>query len=124
MTNRIRKSLFGAIAAVAVAGALTVYAQGPGGHHGPWGAKHDPSEMLSKRLGLTDAQKAQVQPILDSSKAQLKAIHDEARTKAQAVMADTTAKITPFLTPEQQEDLRAMKRQHDRMQAERAQGGK
>ena len=124
MTNRFRKFLVGTIAAAAVAGGITVYAQGPGGpgkHHGPWGGKHDPTEMFSQRLGLTDAQKAQVQPILDATKAQLKAIHDEARTKAQAVMADVTTKITPFLTPTQLEDLRSMKRQHDRMQAEHEQ---
>ena len=126
MTHRFRKFLFGTFAAVAIAGAITVYAQGPGGHgmhHGP-GGKHDPAEMFTKRLGLTDAQKAQVQPILDASKVQLKAIHDEARTKAQAVMADVTTKITPFLTPTQLEDLRSMKRQHERMQAEREQNSK
>ena len=124
MTNRFRKFLFGTIAAMAVAGAITVYAQGPGGHHGPWGGKHDPADMFASRLGLTDAQKAQVQPILDASKVQLKAIHDEARTKAQAVMADATTKITPFLTPTQLEDLRSMKRQHERMQTEREQNSK
>ena len=127
MTNRFRKFLSGTIAAVALAGAISVYAQGPGGpggHHGPWGGKHDPTEMFAKHLGLTDAQKVQVQPILDASKVQLKAIHEEARTKAQAVMADVTSKITPFLTPTQLEDLRSMKRQHERMKAEREQNGK
>lgn len=124
MTNRFRNFLLGTIAAVAVAGAITVYAQGPGGPggpHGPW-AKHDPSEMLAKHLGLTDAQKTQIQPILDAAKPQLKAIHDEARAKSQAVMDDVTTKITPFLTPTQQEDLRSMKRQQQRMQADRPQG--
>ena len=53
--------------------------------------------MLASRLGLTDAQKTQIQPILDAAKPQLKAIHDDARAKAQAVMNDvSTVKITPF----------------------------
>ena len=122
MMNRSRKSLLGGIAAFAMAGAIAVYAQGPGfhGHHGPWGADHSPADMLAKRLGLTDAQKAQVQPIFDAAKPQLKAIHDEARTKAKAVMDDVTTKITPFLTPEQQEDLRSMQRQMKRMHDEKA----
>lgn len=112
---------------MAAAVAISVYAQGPGGpggQHGPGGMKHDPTEMFTHRLGLTDAQKTQVQPILDASKAQLKAIHDDARAKAKAVIDDTATKITPFLTPTQLEDLRSMQRQAARMQAEHAPSGK
>jgi Spy/CpxP family protein refolding chaperone len=117
MMNRSRKFLLGGVAALAMAGAIAVSAQGPGGpgHHGPWGKDHNPTDMLATRLGLTDTQKAQVQPILDAAKPQLKAIHDEARAKSKAVMDDVTTKITPFLTPEQQEDLRSMQRQMKRM---------
>jgi Spy/CpxP family protein refolding chaperone len=114
MMNRSRKLLLGGLAAFAMAGAIAVYAEGPG-HHGPWGAGHNPADMLAKRLALTDAQKAQIQPILDAAKPQLKAIHDDARIKAKAVMDDVSTKITPFLTPEQQEDLRSMQRQMKRM---------
>ncbi len=109
----------GGVAALAMAGAIAVYAQGPmgpGGHHGPWGKDHNPTDMLAQRLGLTDAQKTQIQPILDAAKPQLKAIHDDARAKAKAVMDDVTTKITPFLTPEQQQDLASMQR-HDEAHA-------
>ena len=121
MLNRSRKFLLGGVAALAMAGAIVVSAQGPGGpggpgHHGPWGKDHNPTDMLSTRLGLTDAQKVQVQPILDAAKPQLKAIHDDARAKSKAVMDDVTTKITPFLTSDQQEDLRSMQRQMKRMQ--------
>jgi Spy/CpxP family protein refolding chaperone len=115
MMNRSRKFLLGGAAALAMAGAVAVYGQGPAGHHGPWGKDHSPTDMLAKRLGLTDAQKAQIQPILDAAKPQFKAIHDDARAKAKAVMDDVTTKITPFLTPDQQEDLRSMQRQMKRM---------
>jgi Spy/CpxP family protein refolding chaperone len=122
MMNRSRRLLLGGVAALAMAAAIAVFAQGPAGpgpgargHHGPWGADQNPADMLAKRLGLTEAQKAQIQPILDAAKPQLKAIHDEARTKTKAVMDDVNIKIAPFLTPEQQEDLRSMQRQMKRM---------
>jgi Spy/CpxP family protein refolding chaperone len=120
MMNRSRKFLLGGVTALAMAGAIAIYAQGPGGPgprgpHGPWGADRNPADMLAQRLGLTDAQKAQIQPILDAAKPQLKAIHDEARAKAQAVMDGVNTKITPFLTPEQQQDLGSMQRQMKRM---------
>jgi len=123
--NRSRKFLLSGVAALAVAGAIAVYAQGPGGpgpgRHGPWGgADRNPADMLAKRLGLTDAQKAQIQPILDAAKPQLKAIHDDARAKSKAVMDDVTTKITPFLNADQQEDLRSMRRQMKRMHDQNA----
>jgi len=125
MINRSRKFLLGGVAALAMAGAIAVYAQGPvgpgpHGHHGPWGKDHNPTDMLAQRLGLTDAQKTQIQPILDAAKPQLKAIHDDARAKAKAVMDDVTTKITPFLTPEQQQDLASMQRMMKRMHDQKA----
>ena len=119
MINRSRNYLLAGVASLALAGAIAVYAQGPGGpgvrgHHGPPVTDYNPTDMLAKRLGLTEAQKAQIQPIFDAANPQLKAIRDEARAKSKVVMDDVTAKITPFLTPEQQQDLQAMQRQMNR----------
>lgn len=89
--------------------------RGPGGPGGP--GNH--LERLSRELGLTDAQKAQVQPILDAAAPQAKAIREEAHTKMKALMKDTLAKIQPLLTAEQLEDLRVHQRRMERFEAER-----
>ena len=70
-----------------------------GPHHG---GKGDVLEKLSAALGLTDAQKAQIAPIVEGAKPQLKAIREEAQAKRKAVIDATSAQITPLLTPDQQ----------------------
>ncbi len=110
----------GTVAALGVAALANTSLADPGRWHGREG--HDPIEHLSRALALTDAQKAQVKPILEAARPQLEAIHSDARTKAQAVIAGVQTKITAYLTPEQQEDLRAIKRIRERMQAGRGAG--
>ena len=70
---------------------------------------------LAEELELTDAQKAQVQPIIDQAKPQIQAIHREAMEKSRAVMENTTAQIRPLLTAEQQQKLDALKAAHQKM---------
>ena len=70
---------------------------------------------LTEDLDLTEAQKAQVQPIIDQAKPQLKQIHREAMEKSRAVMENTSAQIRPLLTPEQQQKLDALKAAHEKM---------
>jgi Spy/CpxP family protein refolding chaperone len=72
-------------------------------------------EHLTKELELTDAQKAQVQPIVDQAKPQLRQIHQEAMEKSRAVMETSAAQIRPLLTPEQQKKFDAMRAAHQKM---------
>ncbi|MBS0659926.1 MAG: Spy/CpxP family protein refolding chaperone [Verrucomicrobia bacterium] len=94
------------------------WGHGPGRGRGPGGPGNH-LEHLARELGLTDAQKAQVQPILDAAAPQAKAIREEAHAKMKALMKDTLAKIQPLLTAEQLEDLRVHQRRMERFEAER-----
>ena len=85
---------------------------GPKMHHKMMG---NSLEHLSKDLELTDAQKAQVQPIIDQAKPQIEAIHKEAMEKTHAIMESTGAQIRPLLTPQQQQKYDAMKKAHEDM---------
>ena len=67
--------------------------------------RHDPFERMTERLNLTPDQKTKIQPILDEAKPKMEAIHREAMQKTKSLMEDTTAKIRPMLTPEQQKTL-------------------
>ena len=80
---------------------------GPGGHH-PGG---NPLEMLSKRLNLTEDQKAKIKPILEEGMPQIKAIHEEARTKMKAVTDGIHEKIKPLLDSDQQAKLEELKKE-------------
>ena len=83
---------------------------GPGGHMGehPGG---NPLEMLSKRLNLTEEQKAKIKPIIEEGMPQIKAIHEEAMKKIKAVTDGIHEKIKPILTPEQQQKLEDLKKE-------------
>lgn len=111
-----------AAAAVSLGGLALLQAKEQGEHkcehHGP--KMHhkimgNPLEHLSKDLELTDAQKAQVQPIIDQAKPQIQAIHKEAMEKTHALMESTGAQIRPLLTPPQQQKYDAMKKAHEDM---------
>ena len=108
-----------AAAAVSLGGLALLQAKEHGEHkhehHGPKMMHKNPLEHLSKDLELTDAQKAQVQPIIDQAKPQIEAIHKEAMEKTHAVMESTGAQIRPLLTPQQQQKYDAMKKAHEDM---------
>ena len=109
-----------AAAALSLGGLVYLQAKEPGEHkhphHGPKMHKMgNPLEHLSKDLDLTDAQKAQVQPIIDQAKPQIEAIHKEAMEKTHAIMESTGAQIRPLLTPQQQQKYDAMKKAHEDM---------
>jgi Spy/CpxP family protein refolding chaperone len=72
-------------------------------------------QHLTKELDLTEAQKAQVQPIVDQAKPQIRQIHREAMEKSKAVMENAAAQIRPLLTPEQQKKFDAMRAAHAKM---------
>ncbi len=101
-------------------GGLTYLQAGEAGDHGVKKIRHhkimgNPLEHLSKDLDLTDAQKAQVQPIIDQAKPQIEAIHQEAMEKMRVIMESSGAQIRPLLTPTQQEKFDAMKKAHQDM---------
>jgi periplasmic protein CpxP/Spy len=109
-----------AASALTLGGLVYLQAGEPGmkhEHHGP-GPDHmmgNPLDHLSKDLGLTDEQKAKVQPIIDQTKPQLEAIHKEAMQKMHALLENAGAQIRPLLTPEQQQKFDAMKKAHEDM---------
>ena len=113
-------------AALAIGAAVTMNAHPPGEHgggggHGGHGGHRKMMHMgmamehLTKELELTDAQKAQVQPIVDQAKPQLKQIHQEAMEKAKTVIETSAAQIRPLLTPEQQKKFDALRAAHEKM---------
>jgi Spy/CpxP family protein refolding chaperone len=65
-------------------------------------------ERLAQILNLTDAQKAQVQPILDAERQKMRDLRentslsmDEKRAQVKEIREKTTAQMQPVLTPEQ-----------------------
>jgi Spy/CpxP family protein refolding chaperone len=110
-----------AASALTLGGLVYLQAGEPGmkhEHHGP-GPDHmmmgNPLDHITKDLGLTDDQKAKVQPIIDQTKPQLEAIHQEAMQKMHALLENAGAQIRPLLTPEQQQKFDAMKKAHEDM---------
>jgi ATP-dependent exoDNAse (exonuclease V) beta subunit len=72
----------------------------------PFG-KPNLSDILTRLLLLTDAQKAQLQPYLDAVQPQLDAIHQQARQGENALLRQLYASIRGLLNPEQQTKLDA-----------------
>lgn len=98
-----------AFTALALGGAAFAQDQAADGSQrrggGKGGMRHDPMERMTERLNLTPEQKTKIQPILDEAKPKMEAIHREAMQKTKSLMGETTAKIRPMLTPEQQKTL-------------------
>ena len=65
------------------------------------------SDLLTRMLLLTDAQKAQLQPYIDAVQPQLDATHQQARQAADALLKQLYASIRPLLSPAQQTKLDA-----------------
>lgn len=108
-----------ALAALGLAAAAPTFAQAPtppapGRHHaGKIGGK---LQKMAASLGLSDAQKAQMRPILQSARQQAKAIRaDTTLTPAarQAKMKDlrrsTRQQTMAVLTPAQRQKLKSMR---------------
>jgi Spy/CpxP family protein refolding chaperone len=73
----------------------------------PLFARPNLSDILTRMLLLTDAQKAQIQPYVDAVQPQLDATHQQARQAADTLLKQLSASIRPLLTPEQQIKLDA-----------------
>lgn len=108
----MQKQLWGIAAAVA-AGVVLVLGQptlAKGAHQGGRMGK------MTAALGLTDAQKAQMKPIIQSAHAQAKAVKADTslspadrKSKLKAIRQSTMSQIGPMLTPDQKQELLAMR---------------
>lgn len=125
MTRTKRSLALMAISGVVLMGfqCLSVYAEvaapdGPTGGRGPTvmkrgkGAQNGPDyrlNMMVRKLELSEEQRTQIKPILDKELIQIEALRgndtlnrDQRRAKLQQLNKETSEKIRPLLTPEQQ----------------------
>jgi len=130
MKNLMKDRMFRAAAVLLCAGGLMTGAamaqqdappppdgamQGPPpGGPGRGGPEHR-LDMLQKRLGLTDDQKAQVKSIFEGQRAKMEAVHSNAslseqdrRAQMRAIHEDGEVKIHSVLTPDQKTKYDAM----------------
>ena len=70
------------------------------------------SEMLSRMLSLTDAQKTQLQPYFDAVQPQFDGAHQQARQAEDLLLKQLCSSIRPLLTPQQQTKLDAFEAIH------------
>jgi|SRR5215469_538553 len=75
-------------------------------------------QTLSKKLNLSDEQKAKIKPILQDQMEQMKAVRadsslskDQRRAKIKSIHDSSHDRINTVLTPEQQAKLKQMKQQ-------------
>lgn len=95
-----------------------------GGARGQRGAR---MQKLAATLGLTDAQKVQMKPILQSAGQQAKAIQADTSLTPQAKQAkmkdlrkSTNQQMMSVLTPDQRQKLKAMRQQRRAAKAPKA----
>lgn len=92
---------------------------------GPHPGMQERMEMFSK-LNLTDAQKTQITAIMQSTREKVKAVKqdstlsdDAKKTQITALRKDSRQQILALLTPEQQQQLKEMRKQCPRGQKEK-----
>jgi len=102
--------LTAAVAAPIFAQSAPTQAQPQGRHHGEGRLK-----KLADYLGLTDAQKAQIKPILENARQQAKIIRqnmtlspEDKKTQEKELRKSTMEQIKAILTPDQLAKLKAM----------------
>ena len=113
---------------LAVATAPVLVQAAPGAHRGQargQGGKR--LQKLAASLGLTDAQKAQLRPILKDAAQQTKAIKADTSLTPQAqqdklkgLRKSTNQQMLAVLTPEQRQKLKAMRQQQRAAKAAKA----
>ncbi len=102
------------------------FAQGPppmgGPMHGPMGGMRGGGggrmKMMADQLGLTDAQKAKMQPIMMSSRQQMMALRTNTTlapaarmAKMQSLQKATNTQMMAILTPAQRTKLKSMRQE-------------
>src|ERR1700739_2371794 len=102
---------------------MQAQAFGPGGHHRPMDVDSELAH-LTKELDLTPDQQKQIRPLLEAHQQKEQVLHqdqslsrDELRTKAHAISDETHKQIEVFLTDEQKQKVKEMrKRMHHNVQ--------
>lgn len=121
----MKKFIQAALAAAAAAVCLTVALAAPTfAQAAPGQARHQGAgrmKKLANALGLTDAQKAQIKPILQNSRQQAQAIKQDTsltpeakKEKMNDLRKSTMEQIRAILTPDQIAKLKAMRQQGHR----------
>lgn len=112
----MNKLIPAALLAISLALAPTLAHAKAGAHAGHHGGK---LAKMATKLGLTDAQKAQLKPMMKAQHQQAKAIKadtsltPEARkSQLKALRQTTRSQMLPLLTPDQQAKLTATKGRH------------
>ena len=114
-----------ALCSLALAAPLApAFAQAPppmgGPMHGPMGGMRGGGrmKMMADQLGLTDAQKAKMQPIMMSQRQQMMALRANTTltpaaqmAKMQSIRKASTTQMMAILTPAQRTKLKAMRQQ-------------
>ncbi len=95
---------------------------------GPWGGRGDHEKkqsrllkILSWKLDLTDAQKAQIAPVLRSTWVELEGVRRDAFNRVDQVLARSADQIRPVLNPEQSEKFEGLLK---RFREKRHRGGR
>lgn len=121
----MKKLIPAALLALSLALAPT-FAHAKAGAHAKVGAGHHGGKLakLATKLGLTDAQKAQLKPMIKAQHQQAKAIKadtsltPEARkSQLKALRQTTRSQMMTLLTPDQQANLAAKKGHHHHKKA-------
>jgi Spy/CpxP family protein refolding chaperone len=124
----MKKALI-ATALIGVIGMSAAFAD-HGGGFGDCGGKGDPAgfggrggekmaEMLTDKLQLDDAQKAQLATIQQEQKSQMDALHTQMQEQMQALRTENDSKIAAILTPEQATTFQQMQDERQKKQDER-----
>ncbi|RXH55920.1 hypothetical protein [Granulicella sibirica] len=95
-------------------------------HHGHRHNPHKEAVRLSKKLNLTPDQTAKLEPILADRDQKVKALHqntaltpDDRKAQMKSIAMDTKQQLSTILTPDQLEQMKAM-RHHGRKGQEAA----
>jgi Spy/CpxP family protein refolding chaperone len=67
---------------------------------------------LRSGLDLTDEQMAKIKPVIENTCADMETLHRETTKRALDRIAETNAKISAFLTPEQKAKFQKMEAEH------------
>jgi len=102
----IRASML--MGASAILATSVAWGAGPGGQPGQ---RADRGGRAAHSLGLTDAQKAKIQPIMEKYRGRFRTLSEQQRTERARLREKMQAEIAPLLTPEQREKV-AKTREH------------
>lgn len=114
----MRKLIIAALTALVVGSTLALTPASLAGANKAGAGRHAGKRLakLAETLGLTDAQKAQIRPIVADAARRVRAVRQNAsltpedrKAQLKAIRKDSMAQIAAILTPEQKRKLAAMR---------------